>query len=248
MMVVKVGGAAAASAPALMDIAALKDRQLLVVHGGGPEVTAWSTRMGLQTQFVDGRRVTDADTADVAEMVLAGRVGRALAAQLTALGAPAVSLCGKDAGLFTAEAMDPTLGQVGRVASVDATLLEALWAAGITPLVAPIAEGPDGLTYNINGDDAAADLAVALGATTLVLVSDVPGVLVDGRPVEICTADDIEHLIAAGVIRGGMVAKVRACLRATAGGVDRAVIVDGTVAGAVAAACEGAAVGTAIVA
>jgi acetylglutamate kinase len=250
LTVVKIGGAAlgASADPSVADIASLRGRRLLVVHGGGPEVTRWSRRVGIETRFVDGRRVTDADTADVAEMVLAGRVGRALAQALTAVGTPAVSLCGKDAGFFTAEPLDPALGQVGRVGAVNPAVLEALWAAGILPVVAPIAPGPGGLTFNINGDDAAADLAVALHADALVLASDVPGVLVDGVALARCTARDTERLIAAGVIQGGMVPKVRACLRALAGGVGHASIVDGSVAGAVAAAVSGAGAGTRFVA
>jgi acetylglutamate kinase len=250
MTVVKIGGAALGGAtdPAVCDVAALRGHRLLVVHGGGAEITAWSKRVGIETQFVNGRRVTDPDTAAVAEMVLAGRVGRALAQSLTAMGAPAVSLCGKDAGLFQAEPLDPALGQVGRVGAVNPALLGALWSAGILPVVAPIAPGPDGLTFNINGDDAAADLAVALHAEALVLASDVPGVLVDGQAVARCTAVDTERLIAAGVIRGGMVPKVQACLRALAGGVAHATIVDGGVPGAVAAAVAGDAVGTKFVA
>jgi acetylglutamate kinase len=250
MTVVKIGGAAlqGRADPAITDIASLAGHRLLVVHGGGPEITAWSKRVGIETQFVDGRRVTDPDTADVAEMVLAGRVGRALAHALTAMGSPAVSLCGKDAGLFTAEPLDPGLGQVGRVGAVNPTVLEAMWSAGIVPVVAPIGPGPHGRTFNINGDDAAADLAVALGADALVLASDVPGVLVDGRALPHCTAQDTHRLIAAGVIKGGMVPKVQACLRALAGGVRHATIVDGSVPGAVAAAVVGDAIGTKFVA
>jgi acetylglutamate kinase len=250
LTVVKIGGAAMAGGPepAAVDIAGLQGRRLLVVHGGGAEITRWSQRVGIETRFLDGRRVTDADTADVAEMVLAGRVGRALAHALTALGRPAISLCGKDAGLFRAEPLDPALGQVGRVGAVNPAILEALWAAGILPLVAPVAPGPDGRTFNINGDDAAADLAVALGAEALVLASDVAGVLVDGAAVARCTRQQTQALIAAGAIRGGMVPKVQACLRALAGGVRHARIVDGGAPGAVAAAVGGQAVGTEFVA
>ncbi|HVB08930.1 MAG TPA: acetylglutamate kinase [Bacillota bacterium] len=250
LTVVKIGGAAiqGGADPAVVDIAALHEKQLLVVHGGGAEITHWSSRLGVETKFVGGRRVTDPDTADVAEMVLTGRVGRALAQAFADRGLPAVSLCGKDAGFFAAEPLDPALGQVGRVGAVNPAVLEALWAGGILPLVAPIAPGPGGLTFNINGDDAAADLAVALGATALILASDVPGVLVDGRALERCTPAETEALIASGVIRGGMVPKVQACLRALAGGVQHATIVDGSMPGAVAGAIAGAGHGTRFVA
>jgi acetylglutamate kinase len=229
--VIKIGGASlGGGADPVVAAAARHARRggrTLVVHGGGSEITAWCRRLGIESRFRDGLRVTDADTADVVEMVLAGRVGRALAAAFTAAGVPAVSLSGKDAGLFAVEPLDPGLGQVGHLGRVEAGVLAALWGAGLLPVVAPVGPGPGGRTFNVNADDAAADLAAALGAATLLLVSDVPGVLVDGRLLPRCSPAQAEELIAAGVVTAGMVPKVRACLRAVAAGVGRAVITDG---------------------
>jgi acetylglutamate kinase len=261
ILVVKVGGAALASAagaePALRDTAHLCRRggcHVALVHGGGREITAWCDRVGLPARFVDGLRATDADTAAVVEMVLRGRVGPSLAAALTELGTPAVSLGGKDAALFRAAPLRPgdgDLGLVGRVSEVHPQMLADLWACGYLPVVAPVAAGPGGSTFNINADDAAADLAVALGASALILASDVPGLLVPGsdRPVPVVDGAEARRLIASGVAAGGMRPKLEACLRAVEGGVATAWIVDGRRAGAVLEAAAGeAAAGTRVVA
>ena len=253
-IVVKVGGAAVAAGgglpAALEDIAGLwhAGHRVVVVHGGGPEITRWTERLGLQTRFVSGLRYSDQDTVAVAEMALA-RVGKGIAAALTVAGAPAVSLGGRDAGLLTAgplalqdeagRAVD--LGDVGSITGVRTEVLEGLQRAGLLPVVAPVAVGADGRLYNVNADDAAADIAAALGADCLCLATDVAGLMVPGgaQPLPACDAAKAAALVAGGVITGGMLPKVDACLRAVAGGVRVAWILDGRRPGSVTAAVAG---------
>jgi acetylglutamate kinase len=258
-VVVKVGGSVAGDEAVLDDVVRLRraGRRLVLVHGGGREITRWCERLGLPTRFVAGLRYSDADTVAVAEMALA-RVGKALAAALTAKGAPAVSLGGRDAGLLTARPLrlaDPEgrpvdLGFVGEVARVATGVLGALLDAGLVPLLGSVAPGEDGVLYNVNADDAAADVARALGAEALCLCTDVPGILVPGRgALDRCDAATARALIAEGVIAGGMRPKVEACLRAVGGGVGAAWIVDGRRPDAVSRALAGdPGAGTAVVA
>jgi acetylornithine/N-succinyldiaminopimelate aminotransferase len=258
VLVVKIGGAAVVPAGSgglqvagvLEDVAALRraGRPVVVVHGGGPEITRWSERLGLQPRFVDGLRYSDPETVAVAEMALA-RVGKDIAAALTAAGAPALSLGGRDAALLTARPLVRRdadgrvldLGLVGEIREVRTEVLGALLEAGLVPVLAPVAQGEDGQAYNVNADDAAADVAAALGASCLCLATDVPGVLVPGRtaPLPRCDGAEARRLIAEGVIRGGMRPKVDACLRAVERGVPVAWIVDGRRPGAVADAVAG---------
>ena len=262
-VVIKLGGAAVAGAagppPALRDVAALVrgGRRVVVVHGGGAEISRWSERLGLPVRFVAGLRYSDADTVAVAEMALA-RVGKELAAGLTALGADAVSIGGRDGRVLVAaplgmrdEAGAPVdLGLVGQVAGVRTEVLEALWEAGLVPVLGPVAADADGVLYNINADDAAADVAAALEADLLCLASDVAGVLVPGQPHPLpsLTEAQARRLLQDGVITGGMRPKVLACLRAVAHGVRAAWIVDGRQPGAVAGSVAGSGPGTEIVA
>ncbi len=252
-VVVKLGGAAVAAGeglPAsLADVAALWSDgvPVVVVHGGGPEITAWSKRLGQEPRFVDGLRYSDAETVAVAEMALA-RVGKGIAAALTRDGLRAVSLGGRDAGVLTARAArrrdadgrEVDLGLVGSVADVRVDALRSLLAAGFLPVLATIAPGADGTLYNVNADEAAVAVATALGSKALVLATDVPGVLLPGRdgPVEHLEADAARELVERGVVHGGMRPKVEACLAAVDGGVP-AWIVDGGREGAVLAAARG---------
>ena len=254
-LVVKIGGAAVAAGgglpAALSDVAALwgEGVPVVVVHGGGPEITAWSKRLGLEPRFVGGLRYSDADTVAVAEMALA-RVGKGIAGALTRAGLRAVSLGGRDAGVLTAQPVrrrdgDGAVLDLGLVGSVAAVRVDALWAllaAGFVPVLATVAPGPDGTLYNVNADEAAVAVATALGARALVLATDVSGVLLSGRtePVERLGAAAARELVAQGVVHGGMRPKVEACLAAADGGVP-AWIVDGRRPGAVAAAAAGAA-------
>lgn len=262
-IVVKIGGAAVAAGgglpPVLGDVVALwrAGYRVVVVHGGGPEITHWSTRLGLSTRFVQGLRYSDPDTVAVAEMALA-RVGKDIAWRLTAAGTPALSLGGRDAQVLQAvplllddaDGRPLDLGDVGAIAQVRVEVLEGLARAGLLPVVASVAAGTDGRLYNVNADDAAADIAAALGAECLCLATDVPGVNVPGStsPLPVCTASEAAQLLAEGVISGGMRPKVKACLRAIRSGVRIAWILDGRRAGAVPAAVEGRAdAGTAFV-
>ncbi len=236
-IVVKYGGAALAAGAAEPVLAALVALQragarVVLVHGGGPELTAFLRRLGKEPVFVDGLRVTDRETVEVAEMVLAGRVNKALVAGLQRLGGRAVGICGKDGGLLRARKRPgPDLGFVGEIVAVDTSLLEHLHAGGWLPVVASIAPGEDGETYNVNADLAAAALAGALRADSFVLLTDVPGVLRDARDpaslIRELSAAQARDLVREGAVSGGMIPKVEACLAALAGGAGEAWIADG---------------------
>jgi acetylglutamate kinase len=268
--VVKVGGRAQAD-PRLASIlaerwfatlaekSAGKRATFCVVHGGGDDVTALQRAAGVVPTFVAGRRVTGRGDIDFLRMALSGLANKRLVAALGTAGARAVGLSGEDGPLLVAEVLgDGSLGAVGTVRAVDTALVEMLASAGYLPVIAPVAavdfSGPvaaDGLTaLNVNGDDAAAAVAAALGADELLLVSDVPAVQIEGRPVTELSREDAEQSISRGQISGGMIAKVRAALTALDGKVGRVRIgsVDmltgaqpGTVITAQAAALEGAA-------
>jgi acetylglutamate kinase len=214
----------------------------VVVHGGGPQIGAMLKRLGVESRFVDGLRVTDAATAQVAEMVL-GSINKELVRWISDAGGKAVGLSGKDAGLITAEkvtrtARDPgsaieqavDLGFVGEPARVDRHVLDVLTAADFIPVVAPIGAGTDGHTYNINADTCAGAIAQALGAARFFLLTDVPGVLAkDGSLLTDLTPQDVARLEADGTISGGMIPKLETCVNAVNGGVDAAVILDGRI-------------------
>lgn len=236
------GGGPTAPDPVLAAVARVvgAGARVALVHGGGPELSAWMGRLGKEAVFVGGLRVTDAETARLAQMVLAGLVGKDLAAALGALGIRAVAVCGKDAGLLRARRRAPVpgpdglpvdLGFVGEVEAVDPWLLRLLLDGGAVPVVASVAGGPEGETLNVNADLAAAAVAGALAARWFVLLTDVPGLLLDpGDPdslVPRLTWEEVERLTAAGTITGGMLPKVEACRRALAAGAREAVIADG---------------------
>ncbi len=193
---------------------------LVVVHGGGQAITTWSTRLDLPVEKRDGVRVTTPEIAALAEMVLAGPVNREVVGALRAAGVDAVGLSGVDGGLLVARRAPGDLGHVGEITGVRTALLESLLLAGLTPVVAPVA--PDGdagaLPFNVNADRVAAAVAGALRAAELLLVSDVPGVVVGGVTQPELAATDIEGLIAQGVARDGMAAKLRAAAAALAAG------------------------------
>jgi len=215
----------------------------VVVQGGGPQIGAMLGRLGVRSEFVDGLRVTDAATAEVAEMVLAGSINKEIVALIQKAGGRAVGISGKDAGLVTARklertAIDPDsniervidLGFVGEPARVDRAFLDTLAHADVIPVIAPVAVGEDGHTYNINADTMAGAIAVALGAARLLLLTDVPGVLNrDGHLLTELEPADIAALVADGTISGGMIPKVKTCVAAVTGGVGAAVIIDGRV-------------------
>jgi acetylglutamate kinase len=193
---------------------------LVVVHGGGKAITAWSRRLDLPVEKHDGKRVTTPQVAEIVEMVLAGPVNRQVVAVLRAAGIDAVGLSGVDGGLLAARRAAGNLGAVGEITAVRAELLQSLLLAGLTPVLAPIAPDPgvDGVPLNINADDAASAVAAALGASELLFVSDIPGVAVGDVAHPEIAVTEIEGLIAAGIARDGMAAKLRAAAAALRGG------------------------------
>lgn len=204
-------------------------RPPVVVHGGGQDIALWQTRLNLPTVKIDGLRVTDAESLVVAQMVLSGHTNKLIVKELLAAGLTAVGLSGVDGGLLRCrKKLHPTadLGLVGEVESVNAALLVTLLDAGLTPVISPISLGVDGLTYNVNADEAAGAIAAALGAPTLDLVSNVPGVLNGKAILPSLSADEVEALIASGTIAGGMIPKVRTALAAVGRGVPRVRIVN----------------------
>ena len=215
----------------------------IVVHGGGPQIGNMLGRLGIKSEFVDGLRVTDAATAEVAEMVLAGAINKDLVSWIGRAGGTAVGISGKDARLVTARkltrtARDPDSaiervvdrGFVGEPIAVNAKILDLMTRSDVIPVIAPIAEDAEGHTYNINADTMAGAIAGAVGAARLMLLTDVPGVLAkDKSLLTDLTPARIEELIADGTISGGMIPKLETCLSAVTGGVEAAVILDGRV-------------------
>jgi acetylglutamate kinase len=224
--VYKLGGPALEDpgllAPLAADLRAAGGRAA-IVHGGGRHVERLLRALNIESRFVDGRRETSPAAMEVVEMVLSGVVNKALATGLTAAGLPAVGISGRDAGLMTA-ALQPDLGRVGSPLHVDPTALRALWQADLLPVVSPVCNGPSGESVNVNADEAALALALALGARTLVYLSDADGVLVDGAPVDVLAAPDARRLIDAGTIAGGMSLKVRVALAAAGAGIAEVVV------------------------
>jgi len=252
-VVVKLGGSTLGEHDtSLEDVASLWQRglPLVLVHGGGGLVSDWLRRLGGEARFREGQRVTDARALEVVAAVLAGLVNKSLVASLQARGVPALGLSGADGALLRARIVRPALGLVGEVEEVDASLLHRLWAQGLLPVVAPLAleweEGrPTGRLLNVNADLAAGAVAAALPARLLILLTDVPGVLAEGRPLPRLSPQEAQALTARGEISGGMVPKVEAALRAAAAGAT-AVIADGRQAGALLSCLEGKTVGTRI--
>jgi acetylglutamate kinase len=206
----------------------------VVVHGGGPQIGELLGRLGKPTEFRDGQRVTDAETLDIARMVLVGKVNRDIVKAVNVHGPLAVGLSGEDANLITAVRRSVELGYVGTIVEVDPTILNRLLAEGIVPVVATIGTDATGQAYNINADAVAGALAVALGAEKLIFLTDVEGLRADpGDPASLVrrlTARQLADLVASGAATGGMVPKAEACLEAVAEGVRAAHILDGRVA------------------
>lgn len=238
VIVLKVGGAAIERAP--LSRAFAQDVSLLqhvgihpvVVHGGGPQVTALSSRLGLEAAFVDGVRVTDRDTLDVATMVLAGKLNTEIVGSLGAGDIRAVGLSGVDGGLAVARRQaEPDLGFVGEIVHVDPSVVRTLLGRGFVPVVASIAADQDGHPYNVNADVMAAELAVGLEAEKLVYVNDVPGVIGPGGDLlsELGVQETLDLLANGDVIAGGMIPKLESAVRALKAGVARVHLLDGRV-------------------
>lgn len=201
--------------------------RLIVVHGGGKAIQYWQERLNLEPKYVEGLRVTDPDSLDVAEAVLSGLVNKRLVAMFLNAGVPAVGISGVDAGLVRVTKMWHPMGDLGRVGEVRAVhpeLLHTLLDAGLVPVVSPISLGEDGLTYNVNADHVAQAIAAAVRAERLYFISDVPGVLIAGQPVRAMTVVQAEAWIKEGAIRGGMIPKVRSAVAAVESGVAQAII------------------------
>ncbi|XP_062222550.1 uncharacterized protein LOC133921616 [Phragmites australis] len=240
-VVVKYGGAAMKSAE--LQASVIRDLVLLscvglrpvLVHGGGPEINSWLARVGVEPQFRNGLRVTDAVTMEVVEMVLVGKVNKQLVSLISLAGATAVGLCGKDARLLTARPSPDaaSLGFVGEVSRVDPTVLHPIIASGHIPVIATVAADETGQAYNINADTAAGEIAAAVGAEKLLLLTDVSGILADrddpGSLVKEVDVAGVRRMVAEGKVGGGMIPKVECCVRAIAQGVRTASIIDGRV-------------------
>jgi acetylglutamate kinase len=241
-VVIKVGGGALAGG-ALGDLPGIAGpgRRVALVHGGGLQLTRMLDALGIPTRFHEGLRVTDEETLEVAEMVFAGSVNKALVRELNALGAPAAGISGTDGPTLLVEPV-AGLGRVGEVERVKPGLVHAIWAGGFVPVVAPLGLGPEG-AYNVNADAAAAALAVELGAEHLIVLTDVDGLLEDGSPIESLAPEECEGYVASGLAAGGMVPKLRAAASAARGGVG-ARIINGNRKGALAGAISGEKIGT----
>jgi acetylglutamate kinase len=239
-IVVKYGGAA-------MKDGSLKDRVIrdivfmasvgirpIVVHGGGPEINVWLTKLNIEPQFKNGLRVTDGPTMDIVEMVLVGRLNKEIVELINRAGGSAVGLCGKDANLITARpTAEEGIGFVGEVALMNPRILDTLSAAGHIPVVSSVASDETGQSYNINADTVAGELAAAVGAEKLILLTDTPGVMRDPKIADSLlarlTINEARRLIDDGIVNGGMIPKLTCCVRSIAQGVRAAHIIDGRI-------------------
>src|SRR6516165_10608000 len=241
IVVVKYGGHAMGDEAGARDFA--RDMVLLeqsgvnpvVVHGGGPQIGAMLGKLGIKSEFSNGLRITDRETIEIVEMVLAGSINKQIVGFINAEGGHAIGLCGKDGNMVIAEKIPQTgkevdLGFVGEPAKVDTTVLDQVLGRELIPVLAPIAQGHDGETYNINADTFAGAIAGALKAKRLLFLTDVPGVLDRNKHlIKELRIDEIRALIADGTISGGMIPKVETCIYALEQGVEGVVILDGKV-------------------
>jgi acetylglutamate kinase len=209
----------------------------VIVHGGGPQIAATLERMGRQSQFIEGRRVTDDETMDVVEMVLGGKINREIVELVQQAGGRAVGYTGSDGGLLRVQKKiinGQDLGRVGEVTAVDPAVVRTATDAGFIPVIAPIGVDDQGLSYNVNADEAAGALAAALDAEKLMLLTDIEGVLdAKSQVISKLSVDGCKRLIDDGTIKGGMIPKMECCIHALAGGVACTHIVDGRVVHAV---------------
>lgn len=250
ILVVKLGGTTIADQrQVLEEVAALaRRRPMILVHGGGRRITEWLERLGVPSRFEGGLRVTDAAALEVAAAVLRGVVNSELVSGLRDLGVDAVGLSGVDGGMLIAERV-PHMGLVAHVVGLRRDMLDALLVGGQVPVVAPLARDEEGIVCNVNADDAAAGIAAGIGARQLILMTDVDGVRdAAGNKLDSLTVEQAERLIDDGVIRGGMVPKIRAALAALAWEGAEAVIADSSAPGALGRALDDRTFGTRITA
>ena len=207
--------------------------KVVLVHGGGPEISELMEKLGKKPEFVDGLRVTDRETADIAQMVLAGKVGKTLVNLLQMNGGRAVGISGMDGRLIEAKIKDPRLGYVGEITEVNTDPVRDLLDKGYIPVVSTLGCDAEGTTYNINGDTAAARIAGALGAERMILMTDTPGILRDkddpATLIPEVTVEEAANLRAQGIVSGGMIPKVECCVEAIRRGVRKVIIMDGRV-------------------
>jgi acetylglutamate kinase len=244
IVVIKYGGHAMGEEEAARafarDIVLLEQTAInpVVVHGGGPQIAAMLNRLGIKSQFSGGLRVTDAATVEIVEMVLAGSINKQIVSHINQAGGKAVGLCGKDGNMVVArKAGSPSgasvadvvdLGFVGEPEKIDTSVLDQIIGRELIPVLAPIASGPNGETFNVNADTFAGYIAGALKAKRLLLLTDVPGVLdKDKKLIPDMSVNDVRKLIADGTISGGMIPKVETCITALEQGVEGVVILDG---------------------
>jgi len=234
IVVIKLGGHAMGSDEAMETFA--RDVVLMsqvgvnpvIVHGGGPMINEMLEKLAITSDFVNGKRVTDATTMEVVEMVLSGLVNKRIVQAINGQGGRAVGLSGKDAGMITCTPSSPDLGLVGEPDEINPAILHTMFDANIIPVIAPLGAGRNGETFNINGDTAAGAVAAALKADRLLLLTDIDGVRdASGRVVTELSADQIRQMTRDGVIAGGMIPKTETALAAIEGGVRAVVILDG---------------------
>ncbi len=239
-IVIKYGGAAMSEASlkeaVFRDIALLSSvgAQPIIVHGGGPEINQWLKKLNINSQFRDGLRVTDPQTMEVVEMVLIGRVNKQIVNGINKVGASSVGLCGIDGALIEARPLgDGSHGQVGEVTKVNPDVIEPLIAKGYIPVISSVAASKEGVTYNINADTAAGEIAAAIGAEKLILLTDTLGILQNQSDtsslIQKLRLPEVRQLIDNNVVTGGMTPKAECCIRALAQGVTAAHIIDGRI-------------------
>ena len=237
-IVIKYGGSAMADKTlqnaVFRDLALLSSVgvQIVVVHGGGPEINHWLEKLGIKPVFLDGLRITDTETMDVVEMVLTGRVNKQIVSGINNHGRLAVGLCGIDGGLIEARTLGGgSHGLVGEVAKVNTKLLSPLLEKGYVPVISSVANSSDGMSHNINADTVSGELAAALGAEKLILLTDTPGILRNENDpsslIEKIRLSEARELIDRGIVKAGMKPKVECCIRSLAQGVNAAHIIDG---------------------
>ena len=237
-LVIKYGGNAmndeAITTTILQDVAALKIVGVnpILVHGGGPEINRLLDKVGIQSQFVGGMRVTDEATMEIAQMVLCGKINKNIAGELNSMGVKAIGLCGKDSQLIKAEKLDEKLGYVGKITEINAELLELLARDEFIPVIASIATDDHGNSYNVNADVAAAAIGAAMHAETLLFLSDIDGIMAnkDNRQtlIDRISISDLRAMIERGDITGGMVPKANSCIDAIERGIGSVFVLNGT--------------------